>query len=609
MSDSMSHPVQTLWQRIVGWLIKSHPTKPAQARQAKLAAVILLAGEALTLVALVTGFILRANSSDPTLLGDYLLRGGILAVLLLVLFVINRRGLTTLAGIGLSVFLLILAFSLLITSGPLTPNAVALVVPVIVAGLFGPPISAIVIALLAGLAYLSLNLYARPDYLTSFFKDGEVLQTILVYFNLAIVALMSWLFSRMARQALEESQELSLALVAQRNELEARIVVQTRQFQATTTVVRAIAGTRDLDQLLQNIVRLVRETFGYHHVQVFLVDEATEYAILRQSTGEAGLTLLQQGHRLPVGSMSVIGQVTASRRPVIASDTDADFVHRRDELLPGTRSEIALPLAIGERVIGALDMQSLEPNTFDETMLPTFQALADQLAVAIENARLFEQAQANLREFRELSRDVTQRSWADFLAESREEERHQIHGPEPKGLQVHRSRVIERVLGSGSIVVSTGKDGRQAFIAAPIVVRNEVIGVLGIEPDDVREWTQEDLHLLQRIAERTALAVENARLYLQTQRAAERERLISDIATQLQRAPNLALLLESAAQELSQALGTDNVYAEISLEHPLAHSRKQVSATEEEGDTEETGATTVEDMPAPDEPEEARAEL
>lgn len=610
MSDSTSHPVQTLWQRIVGWLIKSHPMKPAQARQAKLAAVILLAGEALTLVALVTGFILRANSSDPTLLGDYLLRGGILAALLLVLFVINRRGLTTLAGIGLSVFLLILAFSLLIASGPLTPNAVALVVPVIVAGLFGPPISAIVMALLAGLAYLFLNIHARPDYLASFFKDGEVLQTTLVYFNLAIVALMSWLFSRMARQALEESQELSLALVTQRIELEERIAMQTRQFQATTTVARAIAGTRDLDQLLQNIVRLIRETFGYHHVQVFLVDETTEYAILRQSTGEVGSALQEQDHRLPVGSMSVIGQVTASGRPVIASDTDADFTHRGGELPPGTRSEIALPLAIGERVIGALDMQSVEPNAFDENMLPTFQALADQLAVAIENARLFEQAQANLREFRELSRDVTQHSWAEFLAESREEERHQIHGPEPKALEIHRSRVIERVLGSGTIVVSTGKDGRQAFLAAPIVVRNEVIGVLGIEPDSVREWTQEDLHLLQRIAERTALAVENARLYLQTQRAAEREHLISDIAAQLQRAPSLAILLESAAKELSRALGTDNVYAEISLENPLAHSRQQVSGTDEEaGDEGQTGATAAEDTPAPDEPEEARAEL
>jgi GAF domain-containing protein len=342
--------------------------------------------------------------------------------------------------------------------------------------------------------------------------------------------------------------------------------------------------------------------------------------VLRSSTGEAGQQLLARGHRLQVGSLSVIGQVTTGRRPVLARDTDTDAVHRRNELLPLTRSEMALPLIAGDQVIGALDLQSVEPDAFREDVIPTLQALADQLAVAIENARLYTQTQQSLRELEELYGEVTERSWADFLAEAREPERRQVYGPEPNALQVERSMVVKRVLGAGSLIMATGQDGRQAFLAAPIVVRNEVIGVLGVEPDGAREWTQDDLTLIQSIAERTAMAVENARLYLQAQRAAERERLVNTIAARLQRAPNLPLLLESAAQELAQALGTDNVYAEISLDQPLAQARREVSGQESgpvEGEArpaEPPGAEAAEatapspESLEPDAPEGARAE-
>lgn len=598
MSDSIKSPVRMAWQRFANWLLFSQVHQVAQARQARLMAVVLVAGELLTVLILAIGAISRMRTASPDLTA-YLQRGGVVAALLLVLYFVNRRGLTRLAGVGTAMLLLGVAFALVAASGPLTPNAVGLIVPVIVAGLFGPPAAAAVIAIIAAAGYLALNLQANPDYIDSLRRGENVLETVLVYLNLAFVAVVSWLFSRMTQGALRETQELGLALVTQRRDLEQRLALQTRQLQATTTVARAVAGRRDMDSLLEDAVRLVRETFGYYHVQVFLVDEDRDYAVLRQSTGEVGQQLLERGHRLPVGSLSVIGQVAASGRPVIASDTDADVVHRRNELLPHTRSEIAIPLTVGDQVIGALDMQSVELNAFDEEMLPTFQALADQLAIAIENARLFEQAEQNLREFRDLSRLTTERSWGEFLAEAREEERRQAYGPEPKALSVHRSRVIERVVGAGSLLVSSGKDGRQAFIAAPIVVRNEVIGVVGVEPDGVREWTQDDLQLLQSIAERAALAVENARLYIQAQRAADRERVIGEIASRMQRAPSLAMLLDSVTKELAEVLGTENVYAEISLDSPLAHSPKAVSRSD---DSNETGD-------ASDTPEEARAEL
>jgi GAF domain-containing protein/cbb3-type cytochrome oxidase subunit 3 len=598
----------SFWKNATDWLLQTQSPASGQARQGRLLAAVLLFTELLTVVAVAVALNINSDESAFDISNLTVSYALVLTVVWLLIYLINRRGANTVAGVLLSIALLCLSIVLVAQTGPTTATALSITVPVIIAGFFGPPFSAIVIAILGGAAYFFLNLQVDPEYTQNILIGGTSAQTLLVYANLTFVAVIAWLFSRTSQQAFQESTKLSLAITEQRQEMEARLQTQTQQLQATTSVARTVAGARNLDQLLQDIVRLIRETFGYYHVQVFLVDEADSYAVLRQSTGDVGRTLLAQGHRLPVGSLSVIGQVTASSRPVIARDTDRDFVHRRNELLPLTRSEMAIPLVIGNQTIGALDLQSVEPDAFEDEMLPTFRALADQLAVAIKNAELFETAEKNLRELSELSSAATQRSWADFLSETRQEERRQAHGTETKALEIHRSRVVERVLGSGSVIVSTGSDGRKPFLAAPIVVRNEVVGVLGVEPEDTREWSQEDLLLIQGIAERTALAVENARLYLQAQRAANREYLINTIASRLQRAPSLTLLLESATRELSQALGTDNVYAEISVEQPTEKQGKNVSDSRTDAETtgESEGSTSIE-KPASGESEEVRA--
>ena len=575
-------------------------------RQGRLAAVVLLVFEALTLAALGASLYINSRSGTPGLppgTGQTVA----LAVFWLIIYLINRLGLTALAGVALALILLQVDMTILVGTGPLTPNTAILVVPIIIAGLFGPPVSAFIVAAIAGGAYVWLNLQANPAYFAEILQGGPALQTGLVYFSLIFVAVVSWLLARTTRHAVKESEELSLALVSQREDLMGQLEIQTQRLQAVITVARAVAGKRDLDSLLQDVVRLMREMFGYYHVQVYLTDEEGIYAVLQESSGEAGQKLLMRGHRLPIGSLSVVGQATAGGQPVIAHDTETDPVYRPNELLPETRSEMALPLQVGDEIIGALDLQSREPDAFSEDVIPTLQALADQIAVAIQNARLFEQAEENLRELRELSHDVTKRSWAEFLAESRLEEFRQVYGPEPKALQVYRNRVIRQVLNSGTVAFSDGRDGQQSFLAAPIVIRDEIIGVLGTEPGGEREWTQEDIQLIQAIAERTALAVENARLYIQSRRAAEREHLINTISTRLQRAPSLRLLLESVTQELAEALGTENVYAEISVGNENEPASPP-EADRAEPETVDAEAKPDEDSTTPDEQEEARAE-
>jgi GAF domain-containing protein len=581
MTENTAPTAQSAWRALGEWITRNWATTPEQVQRGRLEAAVLIALWVVILLVLPFN-VLGIMSQEAGPLASLLAWG--LVAFWAGLFVLNRRGFTDLSGVGMALTMLVANLLIILQFGTLAPGAAALVLLVIVAGLFGPPFSALVIALLAALGYLGLNLRADPAYFQAIAGGDPAAQTLIVYLNLLVVGLVSWLFARLTRRALRESRVMSLALVEQRQFLASRLDEQTRQLQAVITVSRAIVGSREVNQLLDDMVRLVRETFGYYHVQIFLIDEDRGYATLRQSTGDVGQKLLERGHRLPVGSMSVIGQVTATGQPVVARDTDHTAVHRRNELLPDTRSEMALPLTVGDTVIGALDLQSVEADAFDEEAIPTLQALADQFALAIQNARLFQQAEENLRELRDLSIESTRRSWSEFLAEASEEEIQQSYGSETKALATRRSQIVDRVLNAGSVIISTGSDGSATFLAVPVVVRNEVVGVLGVEPNGPREWTQADLSIMEGIAQRTALAVENARLYIEAQRAAHRERMVSSIAERLQRAPSLSLLLESAAKELASALGTDRVYAELSVDQPMAQRRKQVSQQGGDGD-------------------------
>jgi HAMP domain-containing protein len=170
--------------------------------------------------------------------------------------------------------------------------------------------------------------------------------------------------------------------------LEARVEERTRQVRTASEVARAVISTPNLEDLLRRAVDLIRERFGYYHAAIFLLDETGENAVLRAATGEVGAALIARGHRLGVGSTSIIGWVTSHREPRVASDVSHDPVHFKSELLPGTRSEAAVPLQVAGRVLGALDVQSLEPNAFTPEDLALLQTLADQLSAAIQNARL-----------------------------------------------------------------------------------------------------------------------------------------------------------------------------------------------------------------------------
>jgi HAMP domain-containing protein/putative methionine-R-sulfoxide reductase with GAF domain len=188
--------------------------------------------------------------------------------------------------------------------------------------------------------------------------------------------------------------------------LEARVEERTRQVRTAAEVARAVTSTPNLDDLLRRAVDLIRDRFGYYHVTIFLLDETGANAVVRESTGEVGQLMKARGHGLPVGSPSVIGWVTANNQGRIATDVGRDPIHLKNELLPETRSEAAVPLQVVGHVLGALDVQSKEINAFTPEALEVLQALADQLSTAIQNARLAQDSAIAAERARLLS-DVT----------------------------------------------------------------------------------------------------------------------------------------------------------------------------------------------------------
>lgn len=186
-----------------------------------------------------------------------------------------------------------------------------------------------------------------------------------------------------------------IAITIQNRRLLEQTELRADRLKAVARVGEVVAGLTELDEVLNLTVDLIRDRLGFYHVSIFLLDDAREWAIVRASTGEVGKIMVERPHRLGVGSNSIVGYVTANAKPRIALDVGEDAVHFENPLLPDTRSEMALPLILRGTVIGALDVQSVEPNAFTDEDIETLQIMADQLTAAIENARLFEQTRAS----------------------------------------------------------------------------------------------------------------------------------------------------------------------------------------------------------------------
>jgi GAF domain-containing protein/DNA-binding LacI/PurR family transcriptional regulator len=343
------------------------------------------------------------------------------------------------------------------------------------------------------------------------------------------------------------------------------------QFQTAAEVSRAVSSILDPGELIRQVVDLARERFDLYYAGLFLVDESKEWAVLQAGTGEAGRQMVLQGHRLEVGGDSMIGQCVARGQPRIALDMgeDADAVRFENPLLPQTRTELALPLISRGGTIGALTIQSVQEAAFDEENIAVFQSMADQLANAIENARLFERTQTVLNETEDQARrlallnemseqlghaanldeifnvaSVTIRqifvaSQASVALLTDEGDSFQIlalggqEGVLPVGAQLpvegtaigvaareNRLLINRDTLASDFVdLVDLARQGIRSTVSAPLFAGGQVIGTLNVASDRPDAFTQRDGNLLLQMASLLSAAIENRRLFEQIQAA------------------------------------------------------------------------------------------
>jgi len=340
------------------------------------------------------------------------------------------------------------------------------------------------------------------------------------------------------------------------DDLEARIATRTRDISATQEISRFAATQRNMQLLMDQVVQLIIERFpNIYHAQIFLLDRDRSYAVLRASTGEVGAMLLGRGHRLGVGSISVIGQVTQQGEAVIARDTAASSVHRKNEFLPETRAELAIPLKSGDTIIGALDVQSKFRNAFAEDEIRILETMADQIAVAIENARLYQESLRRLDEIERNNRQKTLQTWQEYVYGRRQRQLSSEAGS-PTGNDL--SELRRRAVAMGKIAVGEMTKNSTVPIAVPIQLRGETLGAVEWELP-AEGLNDNKLQLAQELANRLAVSLENARLFQESQKATERERIVNAIAARLTPQTEIDEILRTAVREVGQALRAPQV--------------------------------------------------
>jgi PAS domain S-box-containing protein len=192
--------------------------------------------------------------------------------------------------------------------------------------------------------------------------------------------------------------------ITERKQAEEAIRRRNQYLAVSAEIGKIVTSTLDLNTIFAKTVSLITEHFNFYHAAIFISEETGFNAILREATGNAGAEMKKAGHALAIDDKSIVGKVSSYGEPIIVNDTTQDPLHKFNPLLPETRAEAAIPLRIGTRIIGVIDIQSKNVNAFLEDEISVLQTLADQVAVAIDNARSFELSQQAVMEMREIDR-------------------------------------------------------------------------------------------------------------------------------------------------------------------------------------------------------------
>lgn len=350
------------------------------------------------------------------------------------------------------------------------------------------------------------------------------------------------------------SRTAELELANQRN------AKRAKQFEAIAQVTRATASNQELLTLLPQLTEVISEQFGFYHTGIFLPDENQEFAVLTAANSEGGKRMLQRGHRLRIGQTGIVGVVAATGTARIALDVGADAAYFDNPDLPQTRSELALPIRTASDLIGVLDIQSVDENAFQPEDIEVLSTLADQIAIAIQNARSYEITQELLKQAEKQSGAYIRESWKSLQSQETRVG-YVVTGNTVK--QLHKpmsSPQIEQAISTNRTVVEVGKN---PILAIPVRLRDEVIGVMNICSAARNDWDEDEKDIAEAVADRLSLAIETSLLIETTQRRAEIERVTSEISGKISSTTQFEAILRTAAEELSRVLGGSEVMIQL----------------------------------------------
>jgi GAF domain-containing protein len=327
------------------------------------------------------------------------------------------------------------------------------------------------------------------------FLEAQYTSSLLWIINTAPIFL--GLFAAFAGQREDRLQLANRQLAAAVASLEEQVVDQSRELDRTVEVSHSVTQVADLDQMLAEAVELIRASFSLYYTQVYLLEGEGHYLRLRAGTGEIGPTLVRQDWRLPLGPGSIVGTAAQEERAILVANTQSSQIFQPNPLLPKTTAEIAMPLLIGQRIVGVLDLQSSEANQLTTRNLPALEAVAGQLAIAVENARLMEEATEARSQVEAQARRMAGRGWQEFLN------------------AIDRGEVLGYTYDAQNVApllepLPATQDGHD--LQAPIIVAGQTLGAVRVAGGSEQNWSRNDSELVAAVANQVARQVENLRL-------------------------------------------------------------------------------------------------
>jgi GAF domain-containing protein/anti-sigma regulatory factor (Ser/Thr protein kinase) len=581
-------------RRFLDHLLDVPAADPDEARRRRLLNILLVSAVMLMLGGVMVTSIGLAPSPPSDRLQEFYL--GVLALLFgaALIYFINRYGLGRLARILFLVGVIVPGFFDVPGDNVWGRSLLLFAIPIFASSFLLKPYASFVVAAFITLIITGLTL-----------EVSHTLPDVWVLLAIAQVALVSWLAARNLERALRDlrsaNRELDQRVAERTRDLQRRSV----QLQAASEVARDATGTLDVQKLLDETVQRISERFDFYHAGVFLMSREGERVTLRAASSESGRRMLEDGHSLAVGEEGIVGHVADSGERLVVLDVGREAALFVNPGLPDTRSEIALPLVSRGRIIGVLDVHSAQPSMFTEEDVAALQTMADQLAHAIDNARLYESIKRHVEELTALHAiDMAMISTLDldevlsiiyeqvsevlnvstFYIALYDEKRDELavnllvergvrresitldvgetDGPAARVIRSRQPLWIEDAADEGGGVTDETLivgGGMRSMAVLPLVVRDQVIGVISAQSPAPQAFDEDDVELFSSIAYQAAIAVTNARLFEEVSRRLEEANLVQEVMLAAASTLDFDLALERAIKALHRALGVDRL--------------------------------------------------